>query len=185
MNMDCERCVDDLTAYLDGELSSGKFVEMRDHLAGCRHCTGELQSLNDSADFIESHTREIPLKPEIWNNVRARLSTMDVTTPSTAVSLFWQWQRWWVTATAFAATAGLALGFWGYLRYAESQANLRYYMNEYVTSRNVQEQAPKVPVTLISDNPGEAGIIHSEYADNPFAEPPANLNANPFHSEDE
>jgi anti-sigma factor RsiW len=185
MIMDCERCADDLTAFLDGELSPGKSKEMQAHLNSCRHCAEELSSLSDSANFINSRTKEIPLKPEIWNNIRARLSTMDVSTRSAGFSLFWQWHRWWVAATAVATAMGLALGFWGYLRYAESQASLRVYMEEYVAARKAQEQMPRIPATLVSGNPSEAGMISSENSDNPFSEPVAISYNNPFHSEDE
>jgi anti-sigma factor RsiW len=182
--MDCEKCVENLTAYLDGELSPGQAEKTRAHLIDCRQCADELQSLTVSAGFVASHAKEISLKPEIWNQVRSRISAVDVTTRSVGFLPLWLWDRWWRTASALAATAALTLGFWGYLRYAESQSSLRAYMDEYVSARNAQEQMQRAPGVAASGDVDEAESARQVKFDNPFAETDEDSYNNPFHTED-
>jgi hypothetical protein len=184
MIMDCERCIDDLTAYLDGELTPRRSAEIQSHLSECGTCSHEMQALTSSAGFIESHIKEIPLKPEIWNNVKARLSTEEIRQHA-GFSSFWLWNWPKVTATAFAAVSVMAFGFWGYLHYEESQENLRHYMNEYVTVRDAQLQKLGMSTAFASASPQTTGILHLEETDNPFAEPLTDSYHNPFRSEGE
>jgi len=182
--MDCEQCVDNLTAFLDGELTPRRSAEIQTHLKECGSCSNEMQALTASADFIDSRIKEIPLKPEIWNNVKAQLSTMEATRP-VGLSSFWLWNWPKAAATVFATASLLAFGFWGYLRQEESQESLRHYMNEYVTARNTQLQNLGIPATLASANSDANGRFQMDQTDNPFAEPIANSYHNPFRSEDE
>jgi len=184
MIMNCQRCVDELTAYLDGELTPPTADEIRTHLSECGNCTREMQDLADSALFIESRIKEIPLRPEIWNNVKAQLSTMEAAQPAGS-SLFWLWQWPKTAATVFAAACVLALGFWGYLNYEESQESLRRYMNEYVTARDAQLQKQGMANALASANSNAGRGVQFERMNNPFAEPLADTYRNPFRSEDE
>ena len=64
MIMDCKQCTEDLTAYLDGELSPADSAQVQSHLAACASCADELRSFQEAADFVESHKRE--LKPASW-----------------------------------------------------------------------------------------------------------------------
>jgi hypothetical protein len=184
MIMDCERCAEDLTAYLDDEVTPRRSAEIRDHLDECGKCSAEMQSLADSARFLESHAKEIPLKPEIWNNVKAQLSTMEAAQPA-GFSPFWVWRWPKVTATVLATASVLALGFWGYLNYEESQESLRYYMNAYVTARDAQLHGQEASLALASANSKAGAGSQLDKADNPFVEHLSNTYHNPFRSEDE
>jgi hypothetical protein len=181
--MDCERCVDDLTAYLDNELTPRKSEEIRAHLVKCGKCSNELQELAESASYLETRIKEIPLKPEIWNNVKAQLSTMEAAQPS-SFSLYWLWRLPKVTATVLATTSILALGYWGYFNYEQSQESLRYYMNAYVTARNSQLHGPQASLALTSAD-SKAGGRSQLDTDNPFVELLSDTYQNPFRSEDE
>jgi hypothetical protein len=184
MIMNCERCAEDLTAYLDGELPPQRAAEIRAHLNECGNCASEMQGLADSAAFLESNTKEIPLRPEIWNNVKAQLSTMEAAQPADFTSFWlWRWPR--VAATVFATASVLVLGFWGYLSYEESRESLRHYMNEYVTARDAQLHKQGMANALASANSNAGGGIQFERMDNPFAEPLTDTYHNPFRSEDE
>ena len=173
--MDCKRCAEDLTAYLDGELSPRRSAEIRAHLDACNNCSKEMQDLADSVSFIGSRTKEVSLKPEIWNNIRAQLSTLEGVQPS-GFSQFWLWRWPKVTATALATASVLALGFWGYLNYEQSQESLRHYMDAYITVRDSQLHGQEASLALASAN---------SKTDNPFAEPLSDTYHNPFRSEDE
>ena len=43
--MDCRQCTENLTAYLDGELSAADSAQMRSHLEICDSCTAELRGI--------------------------------------------------------------------------------------------------------------------------------------------
>ena len=182
--MDCKRCAEDLTAYLDGELSPRRSAEIRAHLDVCNNCSKEMQDLADSVSFIESRTKEIPLKPEIWNNIRAQLSTLEGVQPS-GFSQFWLWRWPKVTAAALAAASLIALGFWGYLNYEKSQESLRHYMNAYITVRDAQlyNQGPTLALAKADHNGGGGSPFYK--VDNPFAESLSDKYHNPFRTEDE
>ena len=48
--MDCKQHAEDLTAFLDGELSDAESGRMRSHLGTCVSCSEELRSLRETAD---------------------------------------------------------------------------------------------------------------------------------------
>ena len=57
--MDCRLCSEELTAYIDGELSgTGRGEDPPEHLEKCPPCHEELQALREAAAFVESHARD-------------------------------------------------------------------------------------------------------------------------------
>jgi anti-sigma factor RsiW len=183
--MDCLTCADDLTAYLDGELSKARTQEVKAHLDLCGACREEFRSLELSARFVETHAGELRVRPELWNSVRARISTLEV--PASSQGLF-RWltaNPWWSTAAAAMAMAALALGLWGYVSHEKAQKELLQYMTDYVQARDAQEQASRTLVSGPGQSTSQVGVSHSEYFDNPFVTVKANADMNPFRSEDQ
>jgi hypothetical protein len=167
--MDCRRCAEDLTAFMDGELSAEDAWQVRAHLDSCTSCAGELRSLQESADFIESHRNELDLRAGSWNLVRARISTADSSSPNRFFSL----NRLRMAMAALAIIAAL-----GYLQYQQVQRrNLDRYISQYLEERKAHGQAR---AALADSNP----TIVIPYADNPFIEVNATLADNPFRLED-
>ncbi len=167
--MDCKRCAEDLTAFMDEELSAEDAGQVQAHLDHCTSCAGELRSLRESADFIESHKSELEPRAGSWNLVRARIATAENPSPSHFFSL----SRLRIAMAALAIIAAL-----GYLQYQQVQRrNLDRYISQYIEERKAQEQAKSV---LADSNPR----IEIPYADNPFIEVKATLADNPFRSED-
>ncbi len=54
-----------LNAYLDAELEAGRLQEVKSHLAECRQCQADLQSLQDLSSLL----RQVPL-PEFMPSER-------------------------------------------------------------------------------------------------------------------
>jgi anti-sigma factor RsiW len=53
LNEDCHSIRQDLTSFLDLELSSGRRGEVEGHLKGCKACTGELNELKKVGQWVK------------------------------------------------------------------------------------------------------------------------------------
>jgi len=183
--MDCEKCSEDLTAYIDDELTEAKASDVKAHLALCEACREEYQSLELSARFVDSHLGEIEIRPQAWNSVRARISSMQATSPTPGL---YQWlisNPWWgATATAL-VTLALTLGLWGYVRHQATQRDLMQYMSQYIQAREAQEQAAQVQVDSTGKPASDFEVFHPEYVNNPFVTVESTTDTNPFRSEDQ
>lgn len=172
--MDCTRCAEDLTAYLDGELSDADAGEVRSHLAVCPACARQLAALRDSVEFVQSHPRELEVRPEIWNLVRARISGRP---ESPSLFRFLAPARWRYAIAAAVVTVVFALG---YIQYQQVQRkSLDRYISRYLQQR--QTRMPSPPA--FTDFRASLGSGDSD-AYNPFADLKDNLTDNPFRSED-
>ena len=172
MIMDCKQCAEDLTAFLDDELSAADSERVRSHLASCASCAYEWRSLKEASDFIESHNRALEPRTESWKLVRARVSTAD------SYPRF-RWlvpSRWRIALAALAISAACAVG---YLQYQSIQRkSLDQYISQYIQDRQGRMQTLS-PVTD-TENPQ----IDVPYANNPFIEVTDTVVDNPFRSED-
>jgi anti-sigma factor RsiW len=175
--MDCKECTDQLTAFLDAEMSAQEAEQMRSHLSACKSCADEHLSLRDSKEFIESHVHDLEPRPEAWNLVRARISANP---PSPSAFHLFALKRWRVAM----ATTALALAVSGlaYLQYQQNQEKtLERYVSQYIQERQARWQAP----VLANTEPGTDFDETNPYADNPFLEIKATVSDNPFRSEDQ
>ena len=169
--MHCERCTEDLTAYLDGELSDDEAEQVRIHLETCKSCAQELRSLMEAALLVESHLPQLEPCSKTWNLVQAQIPThtkpyfFRLCVPS-------GWRA--VTATSIVILA-LVFGLWGYIQHEKTQRDLEEYMSQYIRAREAQEQMQYLDQTDYEYNP---------YAENPFAEVRSVSFSNPFRSED-
>lgn len=163
--MDCQHCSENLSAYLDGELSRDHRSELESHLRLCSICTEEFHSLEQAIQFVNTHTNEIDPSPLIWYRVRTRITAETVPSGYPITLQWFQIAPWKPLTVALAAVLILSLGIWRYVRYYESQQALQQYMSQYIGKRESQEQKHRV-------DPGPAGTLHprhQEFSDNPFA----------------
>ncbi len=180
--MNCERTVEELSAYLDGELPEDMARLVGGHLEGCPSCAAELRSLQSADKMVAANVPEIEPRPEVWHNVHARLATR----PSTAQRESWLrlllgWRR---LALATAVVVALTAGVWGYLRYQSSQEELNQYMSRYIHERDMQEQMDRSrlgPALLDGTYVEEEQL---EPARNPFSVVNFSPEENPFRAED-
>lgn len=169
--MDCKRCAEDLTAFLDEELSDSDGV--RSHIETCKSCSDELRSLRETAEFVGSHNRELELRAGSWNLVRARITSENASSPSR----FWVTNRWRLGLATLAISAVFAFG---YVQYHQIQRkNLDSYISQYLQERETWIKAHTVLTGTGVNSPAE-----NPYADNPFVEIKATVTDNPFRSED-
>jgi anti-sigma factor RsiW len=175
--MDCKECTDQLTAFLDAEVSAREAEQIRSHLNACKSCADEWVSLRDSKEFIEFHVHDLEPRPEAWNLVRARISE----SPVPSAFHFFALKRWRI-ALATTALALVSSGL-GYLQYQQIQRKaLDKYISAYIQERETRWQVKPAAVSN-----AQAGIDFGEaspFADNPFIEIKAVASDNPFRSED-
>jgi len=171
--MDCRQCAEELTAFLDAELSAADSDRVRSHLRNCTSCSEDLRRLQETADFVEAHNRELQPRPESWNLVQARITASDAARPAS----FWAVNRWRLALATLAIVAAFAVG---YIQHQQMQRrDLDRYMSQYIEQRESQIKAQPIATELET---GEQ--VDSPYADNPFIEIKADVPDNPFRSED-
>jgi len=186
--MECEQCMDELTAYLDGELSEARTGQVKAHMASCPSCAAELQALKEAAEFVESRVHGVELRPELWQGIRGRISGVEAPEPVVGLIGFIEIHRWTAAATALGATFALAIGLWSYVRYEQSQKQLERYMNAYIQQREAQNAsitpAPKVPPEQESAPARFSPIVYrGGYEGNPFLQVDSVPESNPFRVE--
>ncbi|NWG12811.1 MAG: zf-HC2 domain-containing protein [Acidobacteria bacterium] len=172
--MDCRKCAEDMTAFMDGEISPSHTALMQSHIDACPACAEEYASLRKAADLVQNHHRYVDLTPGSWNLLHARIG------PESRPSIFdfFLIRRW--SPVMAMALAGLALifGLWSYHRYQESERALRSYMAEYIRVREARTQAYHLTSTRegrarfeyldLRDEENPFVVVHGTTEDNPF-----------------
>lgn len=111
MNSECERLSPNLSAYLDGELSSAERTQVQIHLEGCQKCRETAKELEETNQVLKSlfspdREPEFDLK-RVWKNVESQISFRP--------SVWARFKAWfsrpvhWLPATAAAAVAVIVI----------------------------------------------------------------------------
>jgi hypothetical protein len=183
--MDCHKCNDDLTAFLDGEIAGLQRDEMESHLEKCPPCRQECEDLRGTATLISNYAADLDPAPQIWNNLRVRIMEMPAPVTPPGFFRFLVLNRWATATATMAATVLLALGLWGYMEYRQSQDDLAIYMDDYIQMRNLTERLHSLQVVQSSSSAGFATeALGPEVPENPFAEIRPVSMTNPFRAEE-
>ena len=174
MITDCKQCRENLTAYLDEELSPVESAGVRSHLESCAACADELGSLQAAADFIGSNISELESPAASWTRIQARISDENSRSPFRFLAL----NRWRLALATTVCLAALALGYFWHQQVL--QRGLDEYISQYVKAR---EAGDYFQILNGKANPGIEAENISE--GNPFVEVQATLDINPFRSEDQ
>ena len=171
--MDCKNCIDNLTAYLDGELLPEDDSQIRLHLASCAPCSRELQGFRQASDFMASNARELNLSPGSWSRVQAQISARK---PGSFFRLPIP-VRWQIPAAAFACLVLITSGFLWYQQARENSLNA--YIAQYEKAREAGRFIRRAAADI---NSGLGSDVYT--IENPFVEAKVGLDLNPFRSED-
>ena len=177
--MNCQNNTENLTAYLDGELSPRETDEIESHLESCSRCAQERDSLEEAFLFIDNSLPQ-PLKPspQIWGHIRSRISEPAVRSARPGFLQIFQASRWAPAAAAVAAALVIGLGLWGYVYHRETDPDLDQYMAQYIQTRESEEQMHQ------SDSSPVLYPTHMEFQANPFVGETVNTSfSNPFSGE--
>jgi hypothetical protein len=181
--MDCRKCSEDMTAYMDGELNDSTAEQMSIHLDRCPPCRDEYRDLKDSATFVVAHSDQIDLTPELWNNLRVRIAEMPPPSGAGGIFRFLVVNRWTAALATLAATVVLAVGVWSYVQYQNSQSELEASFQMFFRTRTVAERLHGRQLVDAEKAPFNEEFVVPKGLDNPFADVrPVSL-VNPFRSE--
>ena len=175
--MDCRKCAEDMTAFMDGEISPSDSARMQLHIDACPACAEEFAGLREAAELVDSYHRRVDVGPGAWDLINARITRIGPGSRRGRLDLLFV--RRWSPAFAMAlAVLGLVIGLWSYYRYQESERALRSYMAEYVREREAREQMHR----LMSARDGDARFEYSDFRDeeNPFVVVHNTNEDNPF-----
>ncbi len=178
--MDCQQCNEAISAYIDNELSVPEAREIELHLESCPPCAEELESLRESARFIEAHMRPPELRPEIWRGVQTRVSAMKAPSSAWDFSSFLLANRWVIATATLVLAAAIGIGYLSHLRNQESRLALQQYMNQYIQNREELERL-QLEMRML---PGPLAVKYIT-PDNPFTPASKVSFQNPFRSEDQ
>ena len=168
--MDCRRCTENLTAYLDGELSPVDSAQVRSHLDSCASCAVELRSFQAASSFVAFHASQPELRSQSWDAVYDRIAA----TGSRSLFAFPILKQWSTTLATLAMVLAVAFG---YLWYQQAQRkNLDEYISQYVKMREAGRTSWLM--TSSSGLPSQSGNPN-----NPFIEVKPAFDTNPFRLE--
>ena len=160
--MDCANYVEDLTAYIDGELSDGVAERLRLHINSCASCASELRGVKEAAVFVDSHVHELKPRPELWANVRSQIAVIEVSPRPTGFLQVLHAPRWLTATVALAASLLLTLGVWEYIQKRRSDEAFQQYVTEQIELRRLQDETPGLDIQVSSPTSQEM------FTDNPF-----------------
>lgn len=118
--MNCDGVRELLSAYVDGELSSGELLRVEQHLRRCPVCAEEVDALRQAIALVGA-LEEVELPAGFREGLRARLAKvspqLQPIAPVTPIRPAWQRQarRWALPAAAVAAFALATSGVYGQL----------------------------------------------------------------------
>ncbi len=181
--MDCRKCSEDMTAYMDGELDGSTAREMRSHLDRCPPCRDEYRGLQDAAAFVTTHSGPIDPAPELWVNLRTRIAEMPPPAGKGGLFRFLVINRWAAAAATLAAVTVLAFGLWSYLQYQNSQDELEASFQMYFHTRVVAERLHGRQLANTEKAPFAEALAGSGVRGNPFADIRPVSDVNPFNTE--
>jgi len=181
--MNCDRCTDELSAYLDGELSPPKMREMESHFHTCEPCARDLRSLRASSQFVEKHAVALELPEPLWQKVRARIEALPERRSRASIFDFLFARPLPAMAMATALIFLLAGGIRIIFRHLEDERVLAQYMSSYIHDRDRQEETEKLRQAGTQLESATEAEIQPE--DNPFVTASFSADDNPFRSEDQ
>lgn len=163
--MECQECLDSLTALLDGELSAKEETRVGRHLEVCAPCASECDSFRQVGILLEQ-TSTLSLPETMWSSIRTEIAPAPTSPrPSPQSKPRWTWRWSPVGAVVLAGVAG-AVFFW-----PESEdLELRQRFDAFIAQRK-QLELRHTPSSVRHLVPLSA---------NPFREPAFSTGSNPF-----
>ncbi len=172
--MDCRKCAEDMTAFMDGEIPSSDIAWMQSHIDACPACAEEYASLREAAELVDGHHKNVDLAAGSWELVSARIDP-----GNKRAWLDHLFVRSWRPAFATAlAVLGFVAGLWSYYRYQESERALQSYMAEYVREReargqmyrlrSVRDGSARFEYSGVREDENPFVVVRHTNEDNPF-----------------
>jgi hypothetical protein len=119
--MDCERCLEQLDAYLDGELDAPDASLLAAHLRQCPSCQAEYRAREWENRLYRDVAAGASLPEGLWPRIAAGMAAVDEREQrrSSGGRTDWfrpEWSGWWRLGPALGCLLALAIGLWLWLR---------------------------------------------------------------------
>lgn len=171
--MDCERCLEQLDAYLDSELDARSADWLAEHLRQCPTCRAEYQAREWEARLYRDLAAEVSLPEGLWTCVANGIATVEAREQrrSGGVRAGWFWPErlgWWRLGWALGGVGLLTVGMWLWLRTAPTPEPLLAQgpspsgLSDTLSDADVLRASPPVsPPMSASDTstPSDAAVI--------------------------
>jgi predicted anti-sigma-YlaC factor YlaD len=171
--MECKKCTDCLTAYLDRELKDADRRRIESHLDACQSCSSEYVYLGKAADLVETYRTGIVPRPGSWIDVRSRIMAAEPISQSP----FFYINRWRVP---LAVAAVLVLFILGSMQFHNAKKReLDHYISQYLIERDKLNYSLMISNDVMHGSKTETST-RATYTVNPFLETMVILPENPF-----
>ena len=119
--MDCERCLEQLDAYLDGELDVLEASMLAAHLRQCPNCQAECRAREWENRLYRDMAAGVSLPEGLWPRIAAGLAAVDEREQRWSGRGRTDWFRperfgWWRLGLVLGCFLVLAVGLWFWLR---------------------------------------------------------------------
>ena len=167
--MDCQACIDSLTAFLDDELSAPEREVLETHLTQCRPCRQEHESFLDSYQWVDQLT-SLEMDSAGWTRVHSEITHLPTDKPSWFSPFqFLFGSRWIPVAAGTLGVAILSFFFLGGPK-AEMQHEFQVYLEqrEQMVIRRTPLPSQKGMREITTDLPNPFTVSYDSSQSNPF-----------------
>ncbi len=168
--MDCQACIESLTAFVDDELSAKKKEALETHLTQCRPCRQEHESLLDSYQLVDQLSY-LEMDPALWTQIHSEITRLPTDKPSWFSPFQFFFGIRWIPITA--GTLGIAILSFFFLN--DSKVEMQQEFQVYLEQREQMELRP-TPLPsqegmreITTDLPNPFTVNYDSNQRNPFA----------------
>ncbi len=169
--MDCQACIDSLTAFLDDELSAPEKEVLQTHLTQCRPCRQEHESLLDSYQWVDQLT-DLEMDSTGWTRIHSEITHLAPGKPAWVSPFQFLFGSRWIPVAA--GTLGVAILSFFFLAgpKAEMQDEFQVYLEQ--REQMVIRRPPPSPLEgireITTDLPNPFTVSYDSSQSNPFTQ---------------
>ncbi|MFQ3582336.1 MAG: zf-HC2 domain-containing protein [Chloracidobacterium sp.] len=156
--MECERCLEQLDGYLDGELDARSVTSLEAHLQQCPACSAECRARRWEQRVYRDAVAGVTLPDTIWPRVAANIARADARQAPRTAPRWGLPSGWWALGLAMGC-AVVAFGLWSLWRPPATTEPLLVRQNAAATEKTAPPLIGGAPAVSENTTPSDAVII--------------------------